>query len=329
MIVKILKRIVIAALVIYGLLWAFSFKTYDTTLGISYSPDYARFLGLDHEEVFNAILSDLDPETIRLAVPWNKVEAVDNIFDFSEVDGMIKKAKANGTRVILTVGQKVPRWPECYVPLWAGSLDVQARRAALLEYVGKTIERYKDDPTIEYWQAENEAFIRFPFGECDLFDQRSVKEEVALIRRMDPERQIVMTDSGELSSYRRPSFMGDILGTTLYRTIRIGGKWMLHYDWIPPAFYKAKARVWGNDYAHFFVSELQAEPWFVGDIPKDQEGIAKDKSFDPERFVENVAYAKKVGASRTYLWGVEWWYFMKVKIGDDRYWETAKEIFKP
>ncbi len=29
-----------------------------------------------------------------------------------------------------------------------------------------------------------------------------------------------------------------------------------------------------------------------------------------DRLKDNVEYAQKVGMPRTYLWGVEWWYWM-------------------
>jgi len=319
---KVMVVMIGVVIIIYAILWIFSFKQYDVEMGISYSPDYTRSLGLDHDETFEAILSDHSPSTIRLAVPWSDVEKVQGTFDFSEIDTMIRKAGEIGTKVVLTVGQKVPRWPECYIPTWADSLDADSKKIALLNYVKTTVNRYKNNSTIELWQAENEPYIRFSFGHCDSFDQDVVKDEIALIKKLDPSRDIVVTDSGELSSFRRPALAGDVLGTTLYRSIRLNNGWVFNYDWLPPAFYKLKARMWEKDYNHFYVSELQAEPWFVGASRE----FNDEKTFSPERFTENVEYAKKIGASRVYLWGAEWWYLMK-KQGDARYVEKAKEIF--
>lgn len=321
-----IRKIIIFIFAAYVILWLFSIRSYDADLGISYSPEYAAYLGVDPDVAFDAILSDLNPQFVRLAVPWNRVEALPGVFDYSDIDRMVKKAADNGTRIVLTLGQKVPRWPECYIPGWAETLSAEEREAALLDYVRETVLRYKDDPAIEFWQAENEPFIRFPFGECALFETASVKKEVSLIRELDPSRKIVMTDSGELSTFRRASFLGDILGTTMYRTTRAGNGFVLRYDWLPPAFYMLKARLWGNSREEFFVSELQAEPWY-NEIPTDAEGFAKEETFSPKRFLDNVSYAKRAGASRVYLWGAEWWYFMKEKQGDERYWDTAKGLF--
>ncbi len=324
---KILKIFGVMLLVVYAILWAFSFRTYDTKLGISYSPLYARHLGLDHDKVYDAILSDLKPSTLRLAVPWNTVEMKKGKFDFKEIDTMLKKAAAKNIKVILTIGQKVPRWPECYIPTWVSALDTDGQKAALLNYVKVTVERYKGNSAIELWQIENEPFINFTFGECAHYNQSFVVDEVALVRKLDPSRKIVLTDSGELSTYRLASREGDILGTTLYRTVRMGKNWTWRYDWLPPSFYVFKSRLWGNDSSSFFISELQAEPWFAGADPSDDETLSADSTFNLERFAENVSYANKTGASRVYLWGVEWWYYMKVKSGDDRYWDTAKKLF--
>ena len=46
-----------------------------------------------------------------------------------------------------------------------------------------------------------------------------------------------------------------------------------------------------------------------------------------EKFNENIEYAKKTGFDEMYLWGVEWWYWMKQK-GDNSYWNRVKELFK-
>lgn len=317
---RILFTIFVILICVYGLLWVFSFKQYEVEFGVSYSPQYARYLGLDHDEVYSAMLNDLKPSTIRLAAPWSMVEPGSGTYDFSEIDEMLLKARKADTKVVLTIGQKVPRWPECYIPAWAESLSEEERKEKLLEYVRTTILRYKDDSSVEYWQIENEPFIRFPFGECKYFELDFIKDEIALVRELDPARPVIITDSGELSTFRRASWMGDILGTTVYRTTRSFGGIILHYDWLPAAFYKLRAKLWGNNQEHFFVSELQAEPWFKDGALIDEE------SFSVRRFDQNVEYAQKVGASRAYLWGVEWWYYMKTKAGDGKYWEKAKEV---
>ncbi len=37
---------------------------------------------------------------------------------------------------------------------------------------------------------------------------------------------------------------------------------------------------------------------------------------------------KKIEFLEAYLWGGEWWYWLKVKHGDDRIWNEAMEVFR-
>jgi hypothetical protein len=331
MILNLIKKIflilIVFFIVLYSILWMLSSKKYEVKYGISFSHEYAQYLGLDPREVYESILSDLKPDLLRLAVPWSEVERVRGVYDFSNIDYFISRSQKANAKVILVVGQKVPRWPECYIPEWTKTLTKEEHQKAVLEYVEVTVERYKNNSAIEYWQIENEPFIRFPFGECELFDKEVVHDEVELVKKLDPSREVVITDSGEMSTWRRSSFLGDVLGTTLYRTTRTFGGLIFSYDWLPPAFYKLKARLWGNTEQNFFVSELQAEPWFVDGTTPQTADYSLEKTFSPERFAQNIEYSQKVGASRVYLWGAEWWYFMKAKKADTRYWDYAKELF--
>ena len=39
-----------------------------------------------------------------------------------------------------------------------------------------------------------------------------------------------------------------------------------------------------------------------------------------------VDYAKRTGQDTFYLWGAEWWYWMKVKHNQPEIWEEAKKL---
>ena len=49
------------------------------------------------------------------------------------------------------------------------------------------------------------------------------------------------------------------------------------------------------------------------------------KIFPVEKMKENIDFAEKTSFDEIYLWGVEWWYFMKQK-GNPQYWEYAKSL---
>ncbi len=339
------KRMAIILAVVFGIgtalylsLWFASRLTYPVAFGISFNHDHAQFLGLDWKIMYTDMLDDLKPAHIRIAAMWSDVQPVkpEGAFsatggpalgwDFGNVDFMMDEAKKRNTQVLLIVGHKAPRWPECHVPLWYDHADENSR-AQLLAYVSAVVGRYKNHPALELWQVENEPFIPFKFGACQGYDPTAVSEEVALVRSLDPKHKIVITDSGELSTWRKASKAGDILGSTLYRVVetKSGMRWT--YDWLPPAVYRLKARLWGKSADEFFISELQAEPWFTDATPFDTPVADQERTMNLGRLEKNFAYVEHVGASRAYLWGVEWWYWMKEKQGDARYWEMMKKVF--
>jgi len=50
------------------------------------------------------------------------------------------------------------------------------------------------------------------------------------------------------------------------------------------------------------------------------------RSMDLEQFRKNFFYAKRIGLSPIYFWGVEWWYWLKEQ-GDQSIWQAAKDIW--
>ena len=320
---------VVALAFLYGLLWLYSAKTYDVAFGVSFNQIHASSLGLDWKETYSAMLDELKPKYVRIAAMWSQVEAEDNVYYWDDVDFMMDEASKYGAKILLVVGQKAPRWPECHVPEWANYLIARDDvRLAVLDYVEEAVERYKNHEALELWQIENEPFIRFRFGECVQYLPEATYGEVALVRSLDPDHQIVVTDSGELSTWRKASKSGDILGTTMYRTVRDKKGRAIRHWWLPPALYTVKARLWGVPRERFFISELQAEPWFTESNPLNTPVDVQEQTMNPDQLRNNIAYAKKIGASRAYFWGVEWWYWMKTKNDDERYWLIVKEALQ-
>jgi len=46
-----------------------------------------------------------------------------------------------------------------------------------------------------------------------------------------------------------------------------------------------------------------------------------------ERFQINIEFSKKTGLDTFYLWGAEWWYWMKIKQNQPEIWQEAKKLF--
>lgn len=191
----------------------------------------------------------------------------------------------------------------------------------------ETVERYRDREVITTWQVENEPFLVF-FGECPPLDVDFLEQEVSLVKKLDSSRPVLLTDSGELSVWYRAAKRGDQFGTTMYRMIYKGGWGYVTYP-IGPNFFRAKERLVRllTDQDHFSVIELQAEPWasgWVANVPLEEQFITMN-----ERLLEeNVTYARRVGFEDIYLWGGEWWYWLKVKKDYPVVWEKGKELFR-
>jgi len=286
--------------------------------GITFEKNFAKKLGLDWQAAYLAILDDLKMKKIRLAVRWSDVEPTENNFNYTELDWLINEAAARKAEVILAVGYKLPRWPECHNPSWAGDL-----RPAVLAYIEKTVNRYKDNLTVFAWQVENEPFL--PFGECPAFDVNLLDEEIALVKKLD-NRPVVITDSGELSLWVRAASRGDIFGTTMYRWVwnELAGSYKYP---IPPAFFRVKERLtrfFVGQEKPFIVIELQAEPWTHKQIY--EISIEEQLKLMPLSEVKyTIDYAKQAGFSDYYLWGAEWWYYLK-QNNHPEYWDYVKGL---
>ncbi len=307
---------------------AFSFKTYPVTYGISFNQQQAEYLNGDWKKVYETMLSELRPPYIRIAAMWSEVEVEKGVYNFADVDWMMEKAGEFETEVLLVVGQKAPRWPECHVPNWVESVSKEEKRTAQLAYVQAVVERYKDHPALEWWQVENEPFIGFKFGDCEQYDSSLIYQEVQLVKQLDPDRKIVVTDSGELSTWHKSTQVGDVFGTTLYRMVRTPNNMIFSYDWLPAGYYFLKSRLWGKTYDNFIVAELQAEPWFTDGSAHKTPIDVQEETMNLERMEKHIEYVTRTGASRAYLWGVEWWYWMKENQGDSRYWDVVGGVFR-
>ena len=74
------------------------------------------------------------------------------------------------------------------------------------------------------------------------------------------------------------------------------------------------------------MAELQAEPWFPHN-PLETPIEDHYKTMDRDKFMGNIEYTNRTNFYRAYLWGVEWWYWLKEVQGDDSVWQAAKEVF--
>ena len=313
------------------LLWHWpDFHQYPKPIfGVSFSRLRAEEMGLNWRDAYLKILDDLKVKKIRLAVHWHDLEPAPRKYFFDDLDWQVKEAEKRDAKLILAIGQRVPGWPECHFPDWAKDLTDIDRETSVLTLLKKIVDRYKNYSVIEAWQVENEPFFKF-FGLCPKPDRNFLEQEVELVRTIDPYRPIIVSDSGELGDWFSVAKQADILGITIYRTV--WSQYIKRYFnyFLPPAFYQFKA-YWVKKISGLekvIVVEFQAEPWSprgsLVNIPIEEQ--FKSMSFD--HWQKNLIYAQQTGFSEIYLWGAEWWFWLKEKMTDDRFWQAAKNLFK-
>lgn len=308
---KFIKIFILVLLVLFvvGVFWVSRVpKTSVKNFGVTFSKTMAEEFGLDWKDVYREIFDDLGISKIRIPVYWQEVEKEEGDFDFSDYDWMLGVAKENNTEVILAVGRKVPRWPECHEPEWFQSQSSNLKSQSLLNYIKTTVERYDSNPAVAAWQVENEPFL--PFGICPEYDPYFIDEEIELVRSLS-DKSIVVTDGGEFGDWARAYKRADIFGSTMYRHVvtKYIGEWTYP---IPSWFFRLRQGFLETFYEKKprIVIELQTEPWIDG-VVKDATVERQYEGFGPERFAEMMEYIKGSGFDTFYFWGVEWWYWLK------------------
>lgn len=321
---------VLLLLLVLGLVFVwYSYKSNpaEITYGMSFNTPYARELGLDWQVVYDAILDDLQVRHLRLAAHWDMVEPNNDVYNFAELDYQLKRAEEVGAEVVFAVGRRLPRWPECHEPTWAKKQTKTDHDTALLTYIETVINRYKNNPAITYWQVENEPYLGvFASEQCGEFDETLFEKELALVKKLDPSRPILVTDSGNLGTWAGAYRHGDAFGTSVYiyfwnpdfgqfRTI------------IPPWVYWLKEGLMRLIYGpkETMLIELSAEPWLPE--PVVEVDIATQLSrMDITKFNEILDYAARTRYPKQYLWGAEWWYWMR-EHGHNEFWQRGQELF--
>ena len=319
---------IIAVLILIIILLAQKKVPEKITYGMSFNTMYAEELGLDWKETYNAILDELGVRHLRLAAHWPMTEPINDVYTFTELDYQVKKAEDVGADVVMAVGRRLPRWPECHVPEWAQKLSQEEQQQQTLDYVKVVINRYKESSAIKYWQIENEPYLEvFAKEHCGEFDEAFFEREVAYFRSLDTTRPFLITDSGNLGTWAGPYKNGDAFGTSVYV-----------YFWnpdlgqfktvLPPWFYRVKENIIKLFYGEkeTMLIELSAEPWLLE--PVTNVDIETQYSrMDLEKFSDILEYAKNTRYQKQYLWGAEWWYWLHKK-GHDEMWNKGIELFK-
>jgi len=322
--------ILILLLIIFGLCFLFGGTERPAKTirwGVVFSQKHAEALGLDWRETFLALLDDLRIRNIKIIAHWDLIEPEKDHFEFSDLDWQIKEAQKRNAKVILVLGMKTGRWPECHLPYWAKSLGKEDQQKEILELIENIVLRYKNYSNILYWQVENEPFFRF--GECpQWWPQKSfLEKEVELVRSLD-KRKIIVSDSGEFSFWIKPAQLGDIVGTTLHRVVYFKELGIYIKYPFPPIYYWRRAQLIKYLFGKRVICvELQAEPWgktLLYWSPLSEQ----EKTMNLTQLRKNIEFAKRTGLDTFYFWGGEWWYWLKEKQGKEEIWQEIKNLVK-
>ncbi|MBI1857265.1 hypothetical protein HY003_03485 [Candidatus Saccharibacteria bacterium] len=315
----------------YGIAQWYMYRHADEPLrlGASFVPDYAVNLGVDPVTTMDALINDLGVKRLRLVSYWENGEAVQGTYDFSFLDWQFKKAENAGVKVSLAIGLRQPRWPECHMPTWATKMPKSDWEPRLKNYIYEVVNRYKDSPALDSYQLENEYFLK-AFGICPDFSRDRLVDEYNLVKKADPNHTLIVSMSNNAIGTPIGNPTPDMWAISVYKRVWDRTITKRYFEYPLPAWYYGFRAGWteitrGHD---SFIHELQAEAWTPDGYDIRTAPVSElYKSLNPERLTNRFEYGRATGMHTIDLWGVEWWYQMKVVRGQPELWNTAKKEF--
>jgi len=298
----------------------------DIDFGVTFSQVSANEVEIDWQKAYTSILDDLEVRNLRLIAYWSLIEENKGEYLFNDLDWQVNEAKKRGAKVILAFGSKLPGPLKCYNPEWTKELSIEEKQENALLFIKEVVSRYDSEDTITTWQVEDDP-LGWKSEDCINMNEEFLDKEIALVEKNNfSNKPILLTTSGEFSSWLKPATLGDKLGISISRTNWTNYLGYFKYP-INSVFYKKRANLnrilTKND--DIIVTDLQTEP--IGPKP-----ILKMSSTDWEMsmslvmFRSTITYVKETGFDEVYLRGVEWWYYMKGE-GDDSFWNEAKKLW--
>ncbi len=300
------------------------------TYGVSFVPDYAKSLGLNPQQTMKALLS-IGVRQFRLTSYWNDIQPTKGTYNFSQLNWEFALANEYHAKIILTVGLRQPRWPECHPAPWINTAAPMGQwEPELLSFMKKVITRYHDNPALEAWQLENEYFLK-GFGDCTNFSRSRLISEYNLLTKYGGNHPIIIGRSNNAIGIPVNAPTPTIYGISIYKRVWDANitKRYIEYPF-PSWFYSFLAGV-QEIYQHknMIILEMQAEAW-----PPDGKAIVdtslkqQNNSMNATRLVNRFNFAKSTGMKDSIMWGAEYWYYRKIILHDPSMWNVAKKEFK-
>jgi hypothetical protein len=305
-------------------------KGQPVALGVSFIPDYASYLGVNPQKTMDALIG-IGVRNFRLVSYWNDIEPTEGHYDFSQLDWQFQKAEAAQAHIILTIGLRQPRWPECHEPRWVNISQPSTNWQPQLEqYMSAVINRYKHSPALQSYQLENEYFLK-GFGTCTDMSRGRLVSEYNLVKQLDPHHAVIIgrSNNGLGTPLGQPT--PDEFSISIYQ--RVWDATVTHryiqYPF-PSWWYATLAGVQKlTTGKNMMIAELQAEPWppHGKNIP-DVSLAEQNKSFNAARLKNTIKFAEQTGMKDINLWGAEYWYYRMQVLHDPSVWNAAHGIFE-
>lgn len=333
---KVFSILLIFVLLIVGAAWGiaqwyiYTQRNTPMTFGVTFIPDYAQSLGVNPEQNMKALLN-IGVRQFRLTSYWSDVEPTKGSYDFSQLDWEFKLANQYHAKIILSVGLRQPRWPECHPPAWVNTAQpMQTWEPDLLSYMSKVINRYKHNQALEAWQLENEYFLK-GFGACNNFSRSRLISEYSMLNKLDPTHTIIVGRSNNALGFPVGKPTPDMYSISVYKRVWDAAVTHRYLEYpFPGWFYGFLAGVQEiSQGRNMIIAELQAEAWPPHGQSIPQTSLAvQNESMNATRLKNRFSFAKSTGMKDAILWGSEYWYYRLVVLHDPSLWNVAKQEFK-
>ena len=331
---KLISAVVIVVILLVGIMyavaeWYIHSQKGPQQFGVSFIPDYAQSLGVDPQQTMDALLN-IGVKHLRLVSYWSDMEPSPGQYDFSQLDWQFKKAEDAHAQIILTVGLRQPRWPECHAPSW---VDINAPdslwQPQLEAFMTQVINRYKGSPALQSYQVENEYFLK-GFGICTNYDRGRLVSEYNLVKQLDPTHPVIIGRSNNAIGFPTGQPQPDEFGISVYKRVWDAGVTHRYIEYPWPGWYYAwlagaQKILTGKN---MIIDELQAEAWTPHGQSIQQTSLAEqNKSLNAQRLKDRFGYGRATGMPQIYLWGAEYWYYRDQLLQDPSLWNVARQEF--
>src|SRR3989344_8005543 len=131
------KKTFFIILILFSVFFVYFFvgvspKAESIEWGVNFSQHHSQAMGLDWQENYLALMDDLNVKSIKVSARWDSMEPGDGEYFFEDLDWQVKEAQKRGVKILLVIGMKTPRWPECHIPTWAQDFERQELEGRIL-----------------------------------------------------------------------------------------------------------------------------------------------------------------------------------------------------